>query len=141
MQDIARAIAPYLSSLRENVRSKWRKLLSKAGAEIAISGDVFASPESMMSHPSAFAPNSMSGINDNMALYNQPYDSNYSQYSSHYQNNDSYNNGMQSYSRNDYASVNSSMNLSMISNSVNGFHSYRKSSSHKLNPNAAPVEF
>ena len=38
VQDILRAITPYLPSLRDNVRSKWKKMLKKAGAAVARGG-------------------------------------------------------------------------------------------------------
>ena len=36
--EIVRAITPYLASLRDNVRSKWKKMLKKAGATVAKGG-------------------------------------------------------------------------------------------------------
>ena len=38
VQDILRAITPYLPSLRDNVRSKWKKMLRKAGAAVQRGG-------------------------------------------------------------------------------------------------------
>ena len=38
VQEILRAITPYLPSLRDNVRSKWKKMLKKAGAAVARGG-------------------------------------------------------------------------------------------------------
>ena len=38
--EIVRSITPYLASLRDNVRSKWKKMLKKAGAAVAKGGQL-----------------------------------------------------------------------------------------------------